>query len=89
MVPTKPNGALREAIFRRAAMPRKRFLPSLYPLPSPPGPTRGLTMTTLILAAAHQMPRASGFAEVALLSGFGLFVSLLLVHFGIDLGTVG
>ena len=54
-----------------------------------PGQHGEMTMTTLILAAAHQMPRASGLAEVALLSGFGLFVSLLFVHFGIDLGTVG
>ena len=44
-------------------------------------------MTTLVLAAAR--PRASGFAEVALFSGLGLLVSLVLVHFGIDLGTLG
>ncbi len=44
---------------------------------------------TLVLAAAHQTPRASGLVEVALFSGLGLVVSLVLVHLGIDLGTVG
>jgi hypothetical protein len=46
-------------------------------------------MTTLALAAAHQVPRVSGFVEVALFSGVGLLLSLALVHFGINLGTPG
>jgi hypothetical protein len=46
-------------------------------------------MSTLVLAAAHQTSRASSFAEVALFSGLGLVLSLVLVHFGIDLGTLG
>lgn len=46
-------------------------------------------MTTLVLAAAHQTPRVSGFAEVALFSGLGLVASLALALFGINLGAVG
>jgi hypothetical protein len=48
-----------------------------------------MTMSTLVLAAPHQTSRVSGFAEVALFSGLGLVVSLLLVHLGVDLGTFG
>lgn len=46
-------------------------------------------MTTLVLAATRQTPRVSGFAEVALFSGLGLVVSLVLALFGVNLGTPG
>jgi hypothetical protein len=48
-----------------------------------------MTMTTLVLAAAHQTSRVSGFVEVLLFSGVGLVASLVLVHFGINLGAMG
>ena len=46
-------------------------------------------MTALALAAQRQAPRISGLAEVVLLSVTGFALSLALVHFGIDLGTLG
>ena len=89
MVPTKPNGRLAKRITGRAAIPRKSFPPSLYPLQSPLGPTRGMTMTTLVLSTVRQAPLGSGLLEVVLFSGVGLVLSLALVHFGVNLGTMG